>query len=245
MANDVLSDEQIAINAFIRALAAKWLQGSLTILAHDALMDVKFAAVLLARELQQHRLAAVQAQPVSPTAATMPCPGFPDCFCGYPHDEDGASTKPVIARPDVAMVAAEMRGCLAGTNVQLIGQTMAAALAGWAERLTASVSPLRDETREPDTAELSEADRLKVEQIWNGFHEGDGMEPEIDRLCELVRQMREPDTAGRVDLEQLARETAETIHPCGMPYTDAIEYVSGVILAALQRARESAQGKPR
>jgi hypothetical protein len=168
MANDVLSDEQIA-------------EMTVAIQANRVYYDPPRAQVLTAlRELQHRRaqensslpgtLAAVQAQPFCRL-----CVGQGRIYVGTEWRLCSCQPQPVSARPDPAWMQAQRA-------IQ--------------ERDATGSHPLRDETREPDTA-------------------------------------------GRVELEQIARETAETVHPCGMPYTDAIEYVAGVVLAALQRARET------
>jgi len=95
----------------------------------------------------------------------------------------------------------------------------------------------------PDVAELSEDERLKVEQIWNSFREGDGMEPEIDRLCELVRQMRVP--APTVSIEALRRALGNLVaNEHGSASVRALCFDEARdILAALQRARETGTKK--
>jgi hypothetical protein len=204
MANDVLSDRQIDI---LVAVAEN---------AKDPAYRPLFAAAL--RELQQHRLAAVQAQPVSARPGVELCPAcgkvandvFGVCSHGF-H-----APKPTVC--PVPCADGELRPCHA--YCQRCGDEI--------ER--ASVSHLRDETREPDTAG-------RVEPM----HTGD--DPIVDDWSS-IRSSIETAIESAEALPRVGGEEASILENLSDTLT-VIDRLDPIILAALQRARESAQGKTR
>jgi hypothetical protein len=240
MANDVLSDEQIANLIDAYGSPHEW-------------ADKEVAVAL--RELQHRRaqensslpgtLAAVQAQPVSQQPHLCPrCNGQGVDIENEPHEQsvspclvcEGTGSvvpywaQPVSARPDVAQVAQETAEgivcdaddgrCFMDELCMMPVDTAVDALAKRLREAFASVSPLRDETREPDTAgrvEALEAIRCAVEDVAAQARLA------VRRVTGDVRER------GWFDDQVNAEERG------------ALKLVD----AALQRARESAQGKTR
>jgi hypothetical protein len=194
MANDVLSDEQIAdyIEIAIRGLARGAIKEAP--LAPQLRIDVLVGFRDMRRELQQHRLAAVQAQPVS-------------------------------ARPDLVKLVTRWREH--GAYCDTFHATMGTGWKRCADELEAAI---RDETREPDTAG-------RVEPM----HTGD--DPIVDDWSS-IRSSIETAIESAEALPQVGGEEASILENLSDTLT-VIDRLDPIILAALQRARESAQEKAR
>jgi hypothetical protein len=226
MANDVLSDEQIANLIDAYGSPHEW-------------ADKEVAVAL--RELQHRRaqensslpgtLAAVQAQPVSHAPLhKMSCLSMKGSRLNgdpFPCDCPASEAQPVSARPDVEALTKLLAACK--EELECPGQDSVddfrfghyctacdssvdrnMDLRKAIEAALASVSPLRDETREPDTAGRVEALR--------------------DIAAEADRQLSDA-------LENDQGRQSRGIYSSRLALP--------IILAALQRARESAQGKTR
>jgi hypothetical protein len=184
-------------------------------------IGINCGGLVIVRPLREwHRLAAVQAQPVSPAPLhKMSCLSMKGSRLNgdpFPCDCPASEAQSVSARPDVEAMAARLRFVARPTwpdsqaDINIACHEAAKMLEALA-RVPASVSPLRDETREPDTAGRVELEGLERWDDVQVFPD----DPNAPPYAEMRR-----DPTGRW-----------------------VAYTS--LLAALQRARESAQGKTR
>jgi hypothetical protein len=238
MANDVLSDEQIANLIDAYGSPHEW-------------ADKEVAVAL--RELQHRRaqensslpgtLAAVQAQPFCRL-----CVGQGRIYVGTEWRLCSCQPQPVSAGPEVDLPALANRivSCVEDESAPEHFDQRVAVVLDLLQR--APVSHLRDETREPDTAGRVERGS---EPIWTSCPHG--CHPMGCIQCQFEARAAEAAAACEA-LEQLAEDVSwELCHYAGLtktfgqvpPDMTLHALAKPRILAALQRARESAQGKTR